>query len=229
MTLVSSNILERAGVLLRAAADPAKAAPMAAYMKSDVPFHGVPAPERRTICRQLVTEFPAGDRRTYEFHVGLLWKGAFREERYLAVRYARAFERYRTMSSIRLYRSMITQGAWWDYVDEIAVHLIGGVLADQRDRAGPSIEAWSISPDMWLRRTSILAQLNHKASTDVEMLDHVCTVNLADDEFFIRKAIGWALREYAKTDPAWVQSYVDEHTQTMSGLTTREAMKHLAR
>ena len=202
---------------------------MATYMKSDIPFHGVPAPERRTICRQLVTEFPSRDRHTYELHVRTLWKGAFREERYLAIRYARAFVRYRTMSSVRLYRSMITQGAWWDYVDEIAVHLIGGVLADQRDRAGSSVEAWSASPNMWLRRTSIIAQLNHKASTDVGMLDRVCTVNLADDEFFIRKAIGWALREYAKTDPVWVRSYVDEHTRTMSGLTTREAMKHLAR
>ena len=126
-----------------------------------------------------------------------------------------------------MYRTMITQGAWWDFVDEIAAHLVGSVLLRQRDRLTPTMESWTTSNDMWLARTSIICQLRHKAETDTELLDSACTRNLESTEFFIRKAIGWALREYAKTDPAWVIGYVERHEDEMSGLTYREAMKHL--
>jgi 3-methyladenine DNA glycosylase AlkD len=80
---------------------------------------------------------------------------------------------------------------------------------------------------MWLRRASILSQLRHKSQTDTTLLDVACTRNLGSTEFFIRKSIGWALREYAKTNPAWVRAYVSDHELEMSGLTYREAMKHL--
>ena len=220
-------IATRAQELLAEAGDPSRAGAMAAYMKTTTQFYGVTSPERATISRVLLREFPATRRIEYEAAVRSLWRGSHREEKYLAVSYARSFPRYVTLSSIPMYQMMITQGAWWDFVDEIAAHLVGTVLFNQRTKLTPRMEAWTTSADMWLRRTSILAQLRHKAETDTTLLDITCTTNLGSMDFFIRKAIGWTLREYAKTDPAWVLEYVLRHEAEMSGLTKREAMKHL--
>ncbi|MCL1588813.1 MAG: DNA alkylation repair protein [Actinomycetia bacterium] len=217
----------RAQELLTQAADPAKAGPMAAYMKTEMPFYGVSSHKRKVISRLLATEFPATSRAEYVHAVRTLWHGEFREEKYLAIAYARLFPHYVTLSSIPMYRTMITQGAWWDFIDEIAAHLVGSVLLRQRDRLTPTMESWTMSTDMWLARTSIICQLRHKADTDTEFLDSACTRNLESTEFFIRKAIGWALREFGKTNPAWVIGYVERHQDEMSGLTHREAVKHL--
>jgi 3-methyladenine DNA glycosylase AlkD len=216
----------RAQELLIQAADPAKAGPMASYMKTEMSFYGVSSRERKAILKLLAREFRASSRTEYAHAVRTLWHGEFREEKYLAIAYARSFPRYVTLSSIPIYKTMITQGAWWDFVDEIAAHLVGSVLLRQRDRLTPTMESWTTSNDIWLRRTSIICQLRHKAQTDTSLLETVCTRNLESTEFFIRKAIGWALREYAKTDPEWVIAYVERHRHEMSGLTHREAVKH---
>ena len=217
----------RAQELLTEAGDPSRAESMAAYMKTETPFYGVTSSARRTISGTVRTEFAATTRAEYERAVRALWSGRYREEKYLAVAYARSFPRFITLSSIPLYRMMIVRGAWWDFVDEIAAHLVGTVLLRQRDLLTPRIDEWTTNGDMWLRRTSILSQLRHKSQTDTTLLDVACTRNLGSTEFFIRKSIGWALREYAKTNPAWVRAYVSDHELEMSGLTHREAMKHL--
>lgn len=221
------TVAAAASGLLSDAADMDKARAMASYMKSEMPFYGVAAPERKAILRTLVTTHPAASRGNYEAAVRALWRGSHREERYLAVGYARSFPRYVSLTSIPLYRTMIRQGAWWDFVDEIAVHLVGKVLERQRAGLTSTMDTWTASADMWLRRTSIIAQLAHKTDTDTALLERACTRNLDDTEFFIRKAIGWALREYGKTDPDWVKTYVQTHETDMSGLTRREATKHL--
>ena len=220
-------IATRVQELLAEAGDPSRAGAMAAYMKTTMQFYGVTSPERKKVSAILRTEYPASSRDEYEGAVRALWHGDSREEKYLSIAYARSFPRFVTLSSVPLYRMMTTQGAWWDFVDEIATHLIGTVLLNQRDRLTPRMESWTTDGDMWLRRTSILCQLRHKTTTDTALLDVACSQNLADTEFFIRKAIGWALREYAKTDPAWVLGFVGTHEDELSGLTYREAMKHL--
>ena len=225
--MTDPQIAVRARVLLSGSADPDKAPAMAGYMKTEMPFYGVTSQPRKVISGQLLREFPATSRIDYERAVRTLWRGTYREEKYLAVAYARSFPRYVTLSSIPMYRTMITQGAWWDFVDEIAAHLVGTVLLNQRDKLTPTMEEWAAGSEMWLRRTSILSQLRHKADTDTSLLARTCTWNLDSTEFFIRKAIGWSLREYAKTDPSWVLGYVSQHEAEMSGLTYREAMKHL--
>jgi len=221
------TIDQRSAELLAAAADPEKAGPMAAYMKSSAPFYGVMAKQRNTVVAELVREFPANSSKEYAARVRSLWAGSFREDRYVAISYARSFPRFITISNLRMYRTMIVQGSWWDYVDEIASHLVGSVLMVQPDLTTPRVAAWIGDEDLWLRRTSIICQLRRKSSTDVELLDQACTQNLTDPDFFIRKAIGWALREYAKTEPRWVLAYVQEHRDHLSGLTLREATKHL--
>lgn len=220
-------IAARTQRLLAERSDPSRAEAMAAYMKTDMPFYGVTSPNRKKMSAMLRSEFPASSRGEYERAVRALWRGDSREEKYLAIAYARSFPRFVTLSSVPLYRMMITQGAWWDFVDEITSHLVGTVLLNQREALTPRMGAWTTDRDMWLRRTSILCQLRHKNAIDTALLDASCTQNLADTEFFIRKAIGWALREHAKTDPEWVLEFVSAHEGEMSGLTHREAMKHL--
>lgn len=212
---------------LTEAADPAKAGPMAAYMKTCTPFYGVQAGGRKPIARAAVREFPPRTRDDYRSAVLALWRQSHREERYLAIEYARAFPRFVTLSSVPLYRRMIVEGAWWDLVDEIAVHLVGRVLLNQRTRMTPKIRAWIGDPDLWLRRTAIISQLGHKTATDTDLLFTACEQRMHEREFFTRKAIGWALREFAKTDPAAVRAFVIEHRDDLSGLSYREATKHL--
>ncbi|MEA2024078.1 MAG: DNA alkylation repair protein [Actinomycetota bacterium] len=212
---------------LAAVADPKKAGPMAAYMKTDMPFHGVQKAGRAPILRDAVKRFPPSNRDDYRSAVLALWGRPYREEKYLAIGYARAFPRYITLSSVPLYRRMIVEGAWWDLVDETAIHLVGLVLLHQRAAMTPKIEAWIDDRDMWLRRTSILAQIGHKADTDTDLLFDACERRMHETGFFIRKAIGWALRDYAKADAAAVTDFVTAHRDGLSGLSYREATKHL--
>jgi 3-methyladenine DNA glycosylase AlkD len=212
---------------LDAAANPAKAGPMAAYMKTDMPFYGVQKAGRTPIMRRLKRDFSPADQDQYEEAVLALWQLPHREEKYLAIGYARSFDTFIDLESMSLYQQLITEGAWWDFVDEVSSHLVGRVLFKERVHTDPGIRSWISADDMWLRRTSIICQLKHKRDTDTALLADACTANLADKEFFIRKAIGWSLREYAKTDPDWVQSYVEQHRTNLSALSYREATKHL--
>jgi 3-methyladenine DNA glycosylase AlkD len=118
-------------------------------------------------------------------------------------------------------------GAWWDVVDDLAASLVGGVLAGHPDEATPLMRAWAEDPHLWLRRTSVLCQLLRKADTDLDLLTFAIEQNLDDTSFWLRKAIGWSLRQYARTDPAWVRAYVDSLGDRPSGLSRREATKHL--
>ena len=212
---------------LEAVADPEKAGPMAAYLRTDMPFYGVQKAGRVPVMRRLKKEFPPVLRDDYEEAVLALWRLEHREEKYLAIEYARGFDEFVVFESVPLYERMITEGAWWDLVDGTASWLVGRVLLKERTRTEPVMRSWILSEDMWLRRTSIICQLGHKADTDDSLLADACTANLPDTEFFIRKAIGWALREYAKTNPDWVRDYVSRHRQELSALSHREATKHL--
>lgn len=212
---------------LAAVADPAKAEPMAAYMKTEMPFYGVQKSGRVPIARQLVRRFPAGDRAEYEAVVRGLWGLDHREEKYLALAYARGFPSFVDAESMELYRDLIVEGAWWDLVDEAATKLVGAALADDRPRATPIVRSWISSDDVWLRRTSIIAQLGHKDRTDLDLLAAACIENRSDPEFFIRKAIGWALRQHARTDPDWVRAFLGQWGDELSPLSVREATKHL--
>jgi len=212
---------------LGAAADPARAAQMAAYMKTDMPFYGAQAPARAPILREAIRDFPPQRRADYRAAVLALWSRPHREEWYVGIGYAIAFPQYVTLSSFPLYRKMIVEGAWWDLVDAIAVHLVGSVLRNQRTAATATVAGWIDNPDLWLRRTAIICQIGHKGATDTDLLFNACARRMHEKEFFVRKAIGWALRDFAKTDPKAVIAFVTEHRESLSGLSFREATKHL--
>ena len=214
---------------LRALADPAKAPAMAAYMKTAQPFYGVPTPRRAIIVRETRDRFAPADQKSYERNVLALWKLPYREEQYCAIAYARQHPRFITPSALWLYERMIREGAWWDFVDEIAVNLVGALLGNFRATTSPIIERWCDDRDMWIRRTALIVHLKHKKETDAAQLFDHCLRRSDEREFFIRKAIGWALREYSKTDPRAVSAFLKKNRQRLSNLSYAEASKHLAR
>jgi 3-methyladenine DNA glycosylase AlkD len=212
---------------LAAAADTSKAAPMARYMKTTDPFYGVQKAGRVTILREMKRRFPVTTAAEYEQAVLDLWSLPHREEKYLALAVATGYREFIAFDRLPLYRRLITEGAWWDFVDDIAARAVGMVWMQDRERTTPVMTRWIDDPDMWLRRTAIIGQLKHKEQTDAGILFDFCSRRSHETEFFVRKAIGWALREYAKTDPDAVRAFALTHREQLSGLSFREATKHL--
>ena len=212
---------------LESLSDSGKAADMARYMKTEMPFYGVQKAGRTPISRELVRRWPPATRSEYTALVRALWVLPHREEKYLALGVARAHSRFVTLSSIPLYRRLIVEGAWWDLVDEVATKLTGRVLLHQRDAMTPTIVKWLDHRNLWLRRTAIISQVGHKTDTDTDLLFQCCSSRAHETDFFIRKAIGWALRDYAWTAPDAVGSFVRAHQHKLSGLSKREATKNL--
>lgn len=208
-------------------ADPEKAAPMAAYLKTEMPFYGVQKRGRTEVMRELKSRFPIADAATYRSAVESLWNRPHREEKYMAIALARQHSAFVTLENLDLYQRMIEEGAWWDLVDDIAINCVGIVYLKERKRTEATIEAWVDDEVMWLRRTSLISPIKHKTATDYEMLFDHCVRRSGEKEFFIRKAIGWTLREYAKTEPDRVASFLLQHRDLWSGLSFREASKHL--
>jgi 3-methyladenine DNA glycosylase AlkD len=212
---------------LAALADPERAAGMAAYLKTDMPFYGVQKGPRTPVFREMKRRYPIDDAAEYEGAVLALWAQPHREEKYFAIGIAAGCREFITFDRIPLYRRLIGEGAWWDLVDDLAARCVGPVLLHEREAMAPVIDAWSEDPDMWIRRSALLAHLKHKFDTDHEQLFRHCLALAPEREFFIRKAIGWSLREYAKTAPGRVRDFALEHREELSGLSFREATKHL--
>jgi 3-methyladenine DNA glycosylase AlkD len=208
-------------------ADPAKAPRMAAYLKTDMPFYGVQKQGRTEVMRGVRRRFPITTRDDYRAAITALWDQPHREEKYLAVGIATRHREYLTFDELPLLRRLITEGAWWDFVDEVAARGVGHVLLHERELMGPELDVWIDDADMWIRRSALIAHLGHKERTDEEQLFTHCLKRAHEKEFFIRKAIGWALRQYARTAPEAVRTFALEHRDQLSGLTFREATKHL--
>jgi 3-methyladenine DNA glycosylase AlkD len=222
---VDTDLVAAIRAALRSAADPGRAPQMQAYMKSEMPYLGVRVPVVRRLTRQ-AAKGRLGQLDDLRETAAVLWREAtHREERYAATGLTGLPQAVGRLELLDLHREMVVTGAWWDHVDEVS-HRVGAVLLAHRDTMTPVVRAWARDPDRWLRRTAILSQLGARAATDVQLLSEVVEVNASDREFFVRKAIGWALREYARTDPAWVLAYVDAHAE-LSPLSRREALRHL--
>ncbi len=214
---------------LEKAADPSKAPKMQAYMKSAMPYRGVSSPDQKAIWRELFPKHILSSRVEWSRVALTLWRGAgFREERYAAIALTdlRIYAPHRTIASLPMFEEMIVSGAWWDLVDAIATHHLGDVLRADRVRMSKLMRRWSRDNDMWKRRAAILSQIRFKRDTDLALLYDCIEPNLSDTRFFIRKAIGWALRQYAWVDPREVTRYVNEHRERLSGLSVREALKN---
>jgi 3-methyladenine DNA glycosylase AlkD len=221
-------VIKRLRTELAAAANPARAAGMQAYMKSTMPYYGVSLPEVRAISRRV---FDGAEMTCDEWRATVLqmWRGARRREERYAAQYVLDTKRYREcldLGSMPMLEEMVVTGAWWDVVDELAP-VIGDLLSRHPRQMRPLMRRWSTDANLWKRRVSIICQLRFKEDTDLDLLYANIEPNLADRDFFIRKAIGWALRQYAKTDPREVARYVRAHENELSGLSKREALKNI--
>jgi 3-methyladenine DNA glycosylase AlkD len=218
---------------LEKAANPAKAPQMQAYMKSAMPYRGVSSPEQKAIWKTAFSAHPLPSMDAWQRVALTLWReAAFREERYAAIALTdlKPYADYRTMASIPMFEEMIVTGAWWDFVDAIAGRSLGAVLRREPAKMSKLMRRWARDPHMWKRRSAILCQLGFKRDTDLELLYDCIEPNLVgshSDEFFIRKAIGWALRQYAWSDPREVKRYVKTNRERMSNLSVREALKNV--
>jgi 3-methyladenine DNA glycosylase AlkD len=218
---------------LAGAGDAERARRQQAYMRSALPYRGIAAPELRALLRPVLAGHSLARPDDWRATARELWDGAtHREEWYAAIALLR-HARYRPWLDpdlVPLLRHLVTTGAWWDVVDEAASHLVGGVLAGHRVAVTPVVRRWGTDREsMWVRRAAVLAQLRHRGDTDTELLADVLDANLVDSdhgsELFIRKAVGWALREHSRTDPGWVRAYVATRSELLAPLSRREALR----
>ena len=206
---------------------PERARGAAAYMKTQDPFFGVGAQPLRSVIRDLVKVHAPRDQAEYQAQILALWFIPEREGKYAAIEWARHFKACITLEALPLYERLVREGQWWDTVDAIAAHLVGRVLLDHRKKVKPLLEKWSRDDNLWIRRTALLAHLKHKEATDQKQLLEHCLSLAPEKDFFIRKAIGWALREYSKTAPEVVRAFLDTNRGALSGLSYREGTKRL--
>lgn len=217
---------------LGAIADPSRAAGAQAYMKSSMPFLGIAATPMRQTCRRVFSEHPVVSAAAWRRTVLSIWRNAeYREERYGAIELSglKRYADFQTLEALPMYEEMIVSGAWWDYVDVLAIHRVGEYLLRRYPKPMKrEMLEWSRDQDMWKRRSSILCQVTFKTDTDLDLLYRCIEPSLSSKEFFLRKAIGWALRSLAWSDPDEVRDYVRAHDKQLSTLSKREALKNIS-
>ncbi|MFN0146375.1 MAG: DNA alkylation repair protein [Dehalococcoidia bacterium] len=215
--------LQRLAALFPQYADPAKAAAMRKYMRNLFPFLGIPSPARRELQRKAL----AGLARPTEGELGVLaghlWELSEREYQYAAMDILAKHVRVCGPGFLAAARTLITTKSWWDTVDGLAAD-VAGDLVRRFPELAVTMDAWVESDNLWLRRTALIHQLRYKEKTDTERLFRYCLARAGETDFFIRKAIGWAVRQYSWTDPGAVAAFVAAHEAELSPLSRREAL-----
>lgn len=201
------------------------------YMKSTMPYYGLQAATLKLALKPLLAAHRFHERSEWERAMLTLWDNAtHREMLYSSIAIAR-HRRYREWreqpESLHIWEHMTRSGAWWDVGDEIAIHLVGQVLRANMDDVTPIIRQWAMDEHLWIRRAAMLCQIRFKTDTDRDLLAACITPNLGHPDFFSRKAVGWSLREFSRTDPDWVRMFVDAHAAAMAPLSKREALRLL--
>lgn len=208
--------------LFASAANPEIALKQSAYMRNLFLFLGIPKPERekleKGIFKKAVNDLPS--------LLLKLWEQDHREYQYTALCLAQRHRKILTPAIVPTLEKMIRTKSWWDTVDTIAPNLVGH-LVKMHPELLPLMDQWIEDPYLWIRRSALLFQLRWKKETDEDRLFHYCQKTLHEKDFFIRKAIGWVLREYSKTRPASVSRFISRHRSKLSPLSVREASKYL--
>jgi 3-methyladenine DNA glycosylase AlkD len=223
---LADELLDRLVRTYAAARDPERAASAAAYMRDQFRFLGLPAPTQRALSRSVTAGLPAPDEDDLRTVALACWELDEREYQYFACGWLRSHVRVPGPGFLATARTLITTKSWWDTVDSLATRFVGGLVRRHPVLAG-EMDAWAADANLWLVRTAILYQLHYGAETDTDRLFGYCTRQAGHPDFFVRKAIGWALRHYARTDPDAVRRYLADNADRLSGLSIREASKHL--
>lgn len=219
--LVQANTLFR---LLEENRDPERAKQMSAYMRDQFLFLGIGTPKRRELCKDFFKEARKTQQVDWDFVVQC-WRKPEREYQYVALDYLKRMQALLTATDVPKLKQLALEKSWWDTVD-VLDKIIGNIALND-PRVNDTLIEWSTSEDIWLRRIAIDHQRGRKEKTDAALLEKIIINNLGQDEFFIQKAIAWSLRDYSKTNPDWVRSFIATYKDKLAPLSIREASKYL--
>ena len=197
---------------------------MSEYMLNKFEYIGIKTPERRKIFKNFFKEYKNEEKIDWEF-VNKCWENKYREFQYIAADYLKNMKDKLTRDDIPKLKQLILKKSWWDTIDNLDMTI--GALALKDSNVNKILLEWSIDENIWLRRIAIDHQLLRKEKTNTELLEKVLENNLGQAEFFINKSIGWALRDYSKTNPEWVKNFIEENKENMAKLSIKEASKYL--
>lgn len=210
------------------------AGPMAKYQRNQFPFLGIKSQMRRNILKPYLKQAKLEAKLSYQespdqeiidwYFVEKYWSYAEREFQYIACDYLKEMKQYLRPDDLPRLKILIVQKSWWDSVDALVKTI--GYVVHQYPQLKQTMVDWSLSDNIWLKRTSMIHQLGMKEETDVDLLAKTCENCLYMREFFVNKAMGWILRDYAKTDQTWVEKFLKSHEKGISNLTWKEASKH---
>lgn len=197
---------------------------MKKYMKDKFDFLGIKSSKRKELQKEFFKDI---DKKSPidKTLVNNLWSKNYREYQYLAIDYLIKKKKKLEKEDILFVKELITNKSWWDSVDLIASHLLGEICKLYPEIVDEYIIDWSKDENLWIKRSTILYQLKYKENVDTNILECVIRNNKEDNDFFIRKAIGWMLREYSKTNKEWVKVFISENE--LSKLSIKEASKYL--
>jgi 3-methyladenine DNA glycosylase AlkD len=222
----SLDWVHKARACMEANENSANAAAMKSYLKDNFLFYGIPKPQRALLTKDLFAKHGVPNENQFRGVVQLLWDETYRELHYLALEVLIKNKKHFIESDIHLFEEMMRTHSWWDSIDFISPTLVGIWLKKFPKKKSNLLYRWNQDGNFWIRRASLLAQLKEKGETDHKLLFRLIIPLTNEKEFFIRKAIGWSLRELAKYKPNEVLSFV-EHCD-LSPLSRREALKHLS-
>lgn len=225
MNDLTSSLLEGLSILFEKNRDREKAIPMEKYMKNNFKFLGIKTPERRALMKHFFAETGLLRLDFQHAFVEGLWEKEEREYQYAALDYINKSLKLLTKEDLSLFEKLITLKSWWDTVDSLAPNAVGQIAKDYPEVRMEVIENWAYGDHLWLCRASILFQLKYEGMTEEERLYRYIVQNSTSREFFIQKAIGWALREYSKTNPESVRRFI--HEQELPKLSVREGSKYI--
>ena len=197
---------------------------MSKYMLNKFEYIGIKTPERREIFKNFFKEYKNGEKIDWEF-VNKCWENKYREFQYIAADYLKNMKDKLTIDDIPNLKQLILKKSWWDTIDNLDMTI--GALALKDSNVNKILLEWSLDENIWLRRIAIDHQLLRKEKTNTELLEKILKNNLGQNEFFINKAIGWALRDYSKTNPEWVKNFIEKNRENMAKLSIKEASKYL--
>ncbi len=213
--------------VFRQNSNPEYAKQMAAYMKYNFPYLGINTPLRKTLLTKIKSHTPEPELSQLKEVVLVLWAMNDREFQYVALYLLQQNLSKLTPSDIPFLLELIPQKSWWDSVDTIAGSIISGIVKKQPLALNTYLADCILNENFWINRTAIIAQLKLHQKTDVQFLTAAILPHMDNKEFFLRKAIGWSLRQYAKSNPQWVIDFVHTYQDQLSGLSKREALKHI--
>jgi len=222
----SSHLVKKLTLLFKQNANKAIAEKQSAYMRHLFPFFGIPKPLRSVLEKPLYKEYaPSAPIELCQI-LQALWKKEEREFQYFALEYAWAHRKLWDRSLLPCFELCIREKSWWDTVDDLAGNCVGEYLKCFPDEIF-KMDHWIEDSTLWIRRSALIFQLKYKNKTDEERLFDYCEKTMHESDFFIRKAIGWALRQYSKTSPIAVQKFIVRNERNLSPLSKKEGSKYL--